>query len=629
MATYLRLFPPVKQFELKNGQLNVDGRLYVYLEGTDDLADIYDENGTQLQQPAITDANGRVLGLFVDAARTYRLEVCDRNDNPLFTVRKMVPSGGGGGSTLAGKYELVSTDQTVAIGKSVDAGVTTYDLGISDTLLSGTRSAEAWKGTGAFSTGAHGYLGYTAAETAVSGSGIYAEDGHVFLGRSGIYHVDAQINYAFTASPSASYSDLRFFGNGNVMGVDHFDISYQHSAGYHLGFDVWASAVPTEVGIGIGVENDGFSAELRELQVHRVAQQFGQAGGNGVCYHDESLTGSGTPAYPLGIEPGILDTISGKQDASGMTSYVANSAFSSYSSVVNSSITAIENNITSISSTVSGLTGTYIEQSASGMFQPSGNYVSADEMSAYVPFSGLEGDASGRITAISGSAVKGHEYTGIYPVNVDNTADQISVDHTGLSIDSDTMSSTLAGDQVVIGVKPGLFLEQSAFATASGQFLTAVPAGYATEGYVDSAVSGKLDVTASSQFLTALPADLAYTSDVASAVSGKLDASASSDFYPMTGNPSGFLTAHQSTAGLATEQYVDSAVSGKLDTTAYNSADFLLASQSGLFQGSGNYLSATESANYYPMTGNPSGFLTEHQELTGYLPVSAIGIGEL
>ena len=128
-------------------------------------------------------------------------------------------------------------------------------------------------------------------------------------------------------------------------------------------------------------------------------------------------------------------------------------------------------------------------------------------------------------------------------------------------------------------------------------------------------MSGKLDVTASSLFLTSLPADLATTGDVASAVSGKMDKSASGEFYPMTGNPSGFLTAHQSLAGYATEQYVDSSVSGKLDTTAYDSAQFILTSQSGMFQPSGyyqpsgEYLSATESSNYYS-TSNPSGFIT-------------------
>lgn len=359
---------------------------------------------------------------------------------------------------------------------------------------------------------------------------------------------------------------------------------------------------------------------------------------------------------------------SGEFQPSG--NYVYESAYSSFSSEVT-------NNITSISSTVSGLTGQYIEQSASSMFQPSGNYASASDLSAYVPFSGIEGEG-GRVTGISGSAIKGHEYTGISPVTVDNTADTISVDHRTLCVDS-TMTAYNSGSSVVIGVNvagldlsskldasasslfypmdnpsgyitgvdltpyqmtadmsayahesslsakldasassefystsnPSGFLtahqslagyateayvdssvssklDTTAFSTVSGDFLTSHQslAGYATESYVDSAVSGKLDVTASSQFLTSLPDDLAYTSDVASAVSGKMDKSESSSFYPMDSNPSGYLTAHQSLAGYATETYVDSAVSGKLDATAYDSAEFY-------------------------STSNPSGFIDE------------------
>jgi hypothetical protein len=149
-------------------------------------------------------------------------------------------------------------------------------------------------------------------------------------------------------------------------------------------------------------------------------------------------------------------------------------------------------------------------------------------------------------------------------------------------------------------------LDTTAFSTVSGDFLTSHQslAGYATESYVDSAVSSKLDVTASSQFLTSLPDDLAYTSDVASAVSGKMDKSESSSFYPMDSNPSGYLTAHQSLAGYATETYVDSSVSGKLDASAYDSAEFYT-------------------------TSNPSGFIDAASAsaiASAYQVVSSIGI---
>jgi hypothetical protein len=327
---------------------------------------------------------------------------------------------------------------------------------------------------------------------------------------------------------------------------------------------------------------------------------------------------------------------------------------------------------------VSGVSSTYIEKSASGMFQPSGSYVSSTDMSAYIPFSGLDMSA-GKITGISGTSLSaGKVYTGVNPVWVDNTADQIGVYRKTLAVD-ETMTAYESGDSAVIGVNTASILSSYAKASSLEDYqLKSAMTAYASVAYVDSGMSGKLDVTASSLFLTSLPADLATTGDVASAVSGKMDKSASGEFYPMTGNPSGFLTAHQSLAGYATEQYVDSSVSGKLDTTAYDSAQFILTSQSGMFQQSGeylsatesskyystsnpsgfitgvdlapyqltadmsayqpsgNYLSATESSNYYP-SSNPSGFitgvdLTPYQltaNMTGYIPVSALGTGEL
>ena len=127
-VTYLRLFDPVNQFQLKNGAINVSGRLYIYLEGTDDYADLYDENGSQLQQPVVLDNNGRAAGLFVDAKKTYWMKVNDQYDATVFTIRKMTPCGGGGGSVLSGTYNVVSTDGSIAIDKSIDAGNTTFDL---------------------------------------------------------------------------------------------------------------------------------------------------------------------------------------------------------------------------------------------------------------------------------------------------------------------------------------------------------------------------------------------------------------------------------------------------------------------------------------------------------------------
>lgn len=82
--------------------------------------------------------------------------------------------------------------------------------------------------------------------------------------------------------------------------------------------------------------------------------------------------------------------------------------------------------------------------------------------------------------------------------------------------------------------------------------------------------------------------------------------SADTLYYPLTSNPSGYLTAHQS----LTNYYQKNETSSKQEISdALN--DKLDKSQSG---------------NFYPMTGNPSGFLTAHQEITNldYVQNSAL-----
>lgn len=91
----LRLFDPTTQFQTKSGALNVAGKLRIYVESTDDLANIYGDDGSRLPQPLILDSNGRARGLFVDSGRSYRLEAYDRNDSLLFTIRRLEPNASG------------------------------------------------------------------------------------------------------------------------------------------------------------------------------------------------------------------------------------------------------------------------------------------------------------------------------------------------------------------------------------------------------------------------------------------------------------------------------------------------------------------------------------------------------
>lgn len=105
MATkYARLFDPTTQFQTKSGALNTAGLLRVYLDETDDLAEVFDDGMSIIRQPVVLDNNGRAPGLFVDSKKTYRLEVYDRNNSLMFTIKSMTSTGGGGGSTTGNYY---------------------------------------------------------------------------------------------------------------------------------------------------------------------------------------------------------------------------------------------------------------------------------------------------------------------------------------------------------------------------------------------------------------------------------------------------------------------------------------------------------------------------------------------
>lgn len=152
--------------------------------------------------------------------------------------------------------------------------------------------------------------------------------------------------------------------------------------------------------------------------------------------------------------------------------------------------------------------------------------------SSRIPWSALE--YSGQtITAISGSAIGGQGGGGGGGV----TPEEVSA-----------IASAYADDK----------LDK----TASSTFAPSGDYAYA------SSLSSYLPGSASSNF--APSGDYAYNSSL----SGKLDNSASSTWYPMTGNPSGFLTAHQSLSGyvpnsaISSQSSVWNTVTAKADATA-------------------------------------------------------------
>lgn len=125
----IRLFDPTTQFQTKSGALNVAGKLRIYVESTDDLANIYGDDGSLLSQPLLLDSNGRARGLFVDSGHSYRLEAYDRNDSLLFTIRRLEPNASG--TIINPSVFIKGTPDEINVEDSVTEESRTYTVSLS------------------------------------------------------------------------------------------------------------------------------------------------------------------------------------------------------------------------------------------------------------------------------------------------------------------------------------------------------------------------------------------------------------------------------------------------------------------------------------------------------------------
>ena len=281
---YLRLFDPTQQFQLKGGQLNVAGRLYVHLEATDDLADIYDENGVQLTQPVTLDNNGRAAGLFVDAAKVYWLDVQDQYGMSQFTIRKMTPCGGGGGSLLGGSYDVTSSDGSISVDKSVDGGVTTFDL----TRPEDTVELLEWircDGSTRWNVCGDTFVPiYTDGTMEVGTKGIKLYGGHY-------YHVTAHIRITKPDNAEPWYDEMfgMFvcdYGHGEETVVTQKSLVADYSMGLTQEYEISTDVLPeSDCELLIDVADQSINQykgiELIDVEAHRIY--------------------SGAPTLPMGV----------------------------------------------------------------------------------------------------------------------------------------------------------------------------------------------------------------------------------------------------------------------------------------------------------------------------------------
>lgn len=424
-------------------------------------------------------------------------------------------------------------------------------------------------------------------------------------------------------------------------------------------------------------------------------------------FHDETISGNGTPQEPIGvvsagkvyegIEPivvnndldkisanhvplGVQDplyfvqddeegciigcsaqteipsAISGKWDAASDAVITNSAQWAENTEYEAGNYISIDNNVINVTGlspvpTDTASTGLVAEVSAdiTAMIPDTSDMATqtwVNEQGYLTAHQSLDGLMSASLLEYSGSiitAYSGHKFAG-----------EISGDAGDAEVNALVHSNSATWDNVTAK------LDTTAFSDVSSTFLTAVPEGYATEswvtgqGYLTAETDWTNTITAASanaynEATAAIPApfdptylsgqiDTKLDSAIYAADSGTfltahqdisnlMPKSESANFYPMTGNPSGFIT------GVDLSPYQE-----KADMTAYATVESLTAKQD-----AGNYLSATDSANFlltsdsgnfYPMTGNPSGFINElpaeeevefeEIDLAAYQPVSSM-----
>ena len=288
-----------------------------------------------------------------------------------------------------------------------------------------------------------------------------------------------------------------------------------------------------------------------------------------------AISGISGSAIAGGVESSVVSSIvssmvSGKADQSALEN-----CCSSMSSVVSS----IQNDVSGISSYVSGLTGEYLEKSASSLFAPSGNYMSASESSSFYP---MIGNPSGFLTSVD---LSDYATTAYVDSSVSGKMDATASGYLQPSGDYAYNSS----------LSSYLYASASSNFQPSGDYQTAGDYAY------NSAVSSKLDASASSQFVvdSSMSSYVAYsaisgenshiTSISGSAIGGSIppttqlildDATMSGLIDPLTqdfyiGVKSGVFAMDSGMSAYATTTYVNnhvsSSVSSKLDESAFTS----------------------------------------------------------
>jgi len=641
------ILDPAFQIENLNGKPVVGGYICVYEAGTDNKYISYENfDGAQnpFKIPLKADGRAVILG---DPSLTYDIYFYDSYGNQLFSRLNVQCNVPGNISIKGADTRIKNTDGTLDISLQTQANnVREYTVNTRNKLLDvqsplyfveNSQSATIIGIKG----GASGYVTKDYVDSVVSGK----LDTSAFSAVSGDFLTDKfeyDDNFNITG-----YDGSAFASNGQT-----------YSAGTNINITdnvISVTGLPTssdvENAISSAVTNVENKFEYNENNYITAYNNSAFAGtnysaGDYVSIENDTISVTGLqPSGDYATKTELESATSGKMDVTGMTAYQPSGDYATHDD-----LTAYQPVGDYYSA--SNPSGFITNDAITGL-QPSGDYVTHDEMTAYQPsgnyatIEDVESAVSGKQDTLSAGegiqiidntiSVTAQGGSGITAVNHDNTlsgngnseplglanaedyvkqddltgyqpsGDYYSASNPSGFITSDDLTG-YATTSLVSSVSSELY---SAISGISGDY--ELVAGSGVELVDDpNAKTTTINVTAEGTPVTAIQSMIdSATSGLQSELDyGYHDAAISSIDTSALYDTS----AHARINTLAGR--ISNLSSDKLDASAFStvSGDFLTAHQD-----ISNLMPKSESANFYPMTGNPSGFLTEHQSLAGYL----------
>jgi len=503
------LFSPTKQFTYPSGKLLDGGKIFVYFKDTTDLVTLYSPDGSFVSNPILLDANGRA-SVRADIAYQYRLEIYTNDNVLLYTCEAFCEGDGSGGFSFVIHDETLSGNGTA----SSPLGVINIPLAVEDSL---TAYEDIVEGKNSLVLGVNSAWLDDKLEQELAGK----------VDRTEFEDCCSAVNEALENKLDASAFDLSNYYNKqettyllsnyyNKQEIDETVNVINELKQDKLTFEYNdSSAISSINGSALAGGEGGDScpwisgtkviADTQTLTSNMIIQILSSFDLSGYKNHNIGLKG-GTYRFPNEYEIGsaLLHT-NYFMHLSGMSGYLPTSSFSSYTTYADNRMTSIHNLANSAYTTAVNNLYNKVDWSAFSSY-------SAGQES-------IINDITNQITNISGDL------------------------------------SSYATKTYVDGKDPVLIGDSNITATSSKvdnhtQWNLAVNG---TPVVTDTKLVGDNCVTAhttetSGEWIVGLVQSAYEAIDSIGGISNDVDTlkNASGNYYPMTGNPSGFLVAHQS-----------------------------------------------------------------------------------